>query len=237
MAANIDVNEEVAVSASQSTSAVPMDEFLKKNALMLGGGVLIVIVAIGLYWFMSSSQKEKEALASLALSRVKPYYERADYDKALQGDPSVKMRGEPIIGLREIVDNYGGTSAGKMAALMSGDILSAQKKYAEAETMYEAAQGSDSKILSAGAKAGIAACREAEKKYSEAAPMYEEAAQYMKDVGDEARYRYFAALNYEKAENKEKAKELYTLIAKENKDTEFKDLAIGAMARLGMIIE
>ncbi len=67
--------------------------------------------------------------------------------------------------------------------------------------------------------------------------MYEEAAQYMKDVGDEARFRYFAAINYEKAGDIDKAKAIYTLIAKENRDTEFKDLSVGAMARLGMIIE
>lgn len=237
MAANIDANEEVEVSAIDGTSERTVDETFKRNVLLVGGGVLIVVLAIGLYWFMSGKQKETEAEASLALSRVKVYYERAEYDKALQGDKSVMMRGEPIIGLQEIVENYGGTSAGKMAALMSGDILTAQKKYAEAERMYEAAQGSDSKILAAGAKAGVAACREAEKKYSEAAPLYEEAAQYMKDVGDEARFRYFAAINYEKAGNSEKAKELYTLIAKENRDTEFKDLSVGAMARLGMIIE
>ncbi|MBK7985594.1 MAG: tetratricopeptide repeat protein [Ignavibacteria bacterium] len=237
MAANIDANDEIEVGAIDGTSEVTVNETFKRNALLVGGGVLIIALAMGLYWYMTSLQKDKEASASLALSRVKVYYERADYDKALKGDPSVKMRGEPIIGLQEIVENYGGTSAAKMAALMSGDILTAQKKYAEAEQMYEAAQGSDSKIITAGAKAGIAACRESEKKYSEAAPLYEEAAQYMKDVGDEARFRYFAAINYEKAGDIDKAKAIYTLIAKENRDTEFKDLSVGAMARLGMIIE
>lgn len=237
MTTNAEANTDIVVESGKTESGASSDMFFKKNATMIIGGLAIVLIAAGLYWYISNTQKEKEANASLALSRVKIFYERAEFDKALKGDPTVKVRGESIIGLREIVENYGGTSAGKMAALMAGDILLSQKKYSEAINMYESAQGSDSKVLAVGSKAGVAACKESEKKYSEAAPLYEEAAQYMKEVGDEARYRYFAALNYEKSGNKEKAKELYTLIAKENRDTEFKDLAVGAMSRLGMIIE
>lgn len=237
MTTNADANNDIVEETEKGSSSIKSDEFFKKNINMVVGGIIIVLVAIGLYWYISNNQKEKEATASLALSRVKIFYERAEFDKALKGDPTIKIRGESIIGLREIVENYGSTSAGKMAALMSGDILLSQKKYSEALSMYEAAQGSDSKILAVGAKAGMAACKESEKKYAEAAPMYEEAAQQMKEIGDEAKYRYFAALSYEKSGNKDKAKELYTLITKENRDTEFKDLAIGAMSRLGMIIE
>lgn len=237
MTTNADANNDIVEEAEKGSSSINSDEFFKKNLSMIIGGIIVLLIAVGLYWYISNDRKEKEAMASLALSRVKIFYERAEYDKALKGDNTVKIRGESIIGLREIVDNYGSTSAGKMAALMSGDILLAQKKYSEAISMYEAAQGSDSKILAVGSKAGIAACKESEKKYSEAAPLYEEAAQYMKEIGDESKYRYFAALSYEKSGNKDKAKELYTLIVKENRDTEFKDLAVGAMSRLGMIIE
>jgi len=77
------------------------------------GFALIAVLAIGLgYYFYTGMQETNNEEAMTALSRISSYYETGQFQKALDGDPSRSIRGGKVIGLKAIVSEYGGTSAG-----------------------------------------------------------------------------------------------------------------------------
>jgi predicted negative regulator of RcsB-dependent stress response len=211
---------------------------LDKRIKMIGGALLaIVVVAVGVYLY-KEYQQEQNTLAMTAISRISQYYESGDVKKALDGDPARKIRSADIMGLKQIVSEYGSTDAGKLAALYAGTALAEEKKYQEASEYFEKAAGSADAVISAGARAGLASCKEFDKQYDEAAKLYEAAAGDKESALYE-RYTCFAALNYEKAAQsgnetlKEKAKEKYLEIVNKNSGSEFVNEARMGLARLG----
>jgi tetratricopeptide (TPR) repeat protein len=203
------------------------------------GFALIAVLAIGLgYYFYTGMQEASNDEAMTALSRISSYYETGQFQKALDGDPSRSIRGGKVIGLKAIVSEYGGTSAGSFAALYAGTSLMNLGKYSDAMPYFESAIGSDDEMVSAGGKAGLAACKEEMKNFEEAASLYEAAAG-PKDGPMYERYTLFAALNYEKAaangsgNAKEKAITLLKGLLAKNSGSEYTSEAKMGLARLG----
>jgi len=103
---------------------------------------------------------------------------------------------------------------------------------------FETASGSADETVSAGGKAGMAACKEEMNSYEEAASLYEAAAG-PKDGPMYERYTLFAALNYEKASAggsgsaKEKAITLLKGLVAKNSGSEYTTEAKMGLARLG----
>jgi tetratricopeptide (TPR) repeat protein len=180
--------------------------------------------------------KNEEAMT--ALSRISSYYDSGDTKKALEGDPTRNIRGGQVIGLKAIVEEYGGTDAGKIAGLQAGSVLLEEGKFPEAVEYFELAVKSADPYVSSGGKAGLAACKESEKQYEEAAALYLEAS------GDKnsslyEKYIFFAAINYEKMSlnggasgSKEKAIEIYKNIVLKNSGSEFINEAKMGLTRL-----
>jgi len=207
--------------------------------LKMLGYALVGILAIGFgYYFYSGMQETTNEEAMTALSRNSSYYESGQFQKALDGDPSRTIRGGKVIGLKAIVSEYGGTPAGAFAALYAGSSLVNIGKYSEALPYLETASASDDATVSAGGKAGMAACNEELKNYEEAASLYIEAAG-TKDSPLYERYTLFAALNYEKAsangsgEAKEKAITLLKGLTMKNSGSDYTNEAKMGLARLG----
>jgi predicted negative regulator of RcsB-dependent stress response len=207
--------------------------------LKMLGYALVGILAIGFgYYFYSGMQETTNEEAMTALSRISSYYESGQFQKALDGDPSRTIRGGKVIGLKAIVSEYGGTPAGAFAALYAGSSLVNIGKYSEALPYLETASASDDATVSAGGKAGMAACNEELKNYEEAASLYIEAAG-TKDSPLYERYTLFAALNYEKAsangsgEAKEKAITLLKGLTMKNSGSDYTNEAKMGLARLG----
>jgi tetratricopeptide (TPR) repeat protein len=203
------------------------------------GFALIAVLAIGAgYYFYTGMQETNNDEPMTALSRISSYYETGQFQKALDGDPARTIRGGKVMGLKTIVSEYGGTSAGSFAALYAGTSYLNLGNISEAMSYFEKAAGSDDETVRAGGKAGMAACKEEMKNYEEAASLYEAAAG-PKDGPMYERYALFAALNYEKASangsgtSKEKAITLLKGLIAKNSGSEYTMEAKMGLARLG----
>ena len=210
---------------------------IASNIKIITVAALALIVGAGAIMYYFSSSEENNMSASLQLSRVKSYYDAGEWEKALTGDAQKMVRGEAVIGLKEITEEYGRSEAGRAAALYAGMALINQKKYDEAAEYLDHAAGSSSAVVAIGAKAGLAQCKENGKDYTAAAALYEDAAGLGKNAGMEERYQYFAAINFEKAGQVDKATALYTDLVIKNSATEIAGEAKNSLARLGTIIE
>ncbi len=208
-----------------------------KNKLKVGLGLLgIVVVAIIAVVFYNKSKNEKEKEASAALARVRTMYESGEYAKALSGDATKIIRDTPLIGLQGIVEQYGSTENGKVAALYAGNSLISLKKHAEAAGYFEKAQGSASVEVAVGALIGLAICKEEQKDHLNAGDYYDKAAQQTLQTTMKDKYKLYAALNYEKAGNKEKAEKFFREILR-GESMEYIGESKSGLTRLGMIVE
>jgi len=175
--------------------------------------------------------------ASVLLTRVMEYYEAADYEKALNGDPNRTYVGEPVKGLKFIADEFGSTDQGKIAALYAANALFNTEKQKESNKYFEQAAGSSADIIKMGGIAGLASVEEFEGKYKEAAEKYIEASQ-LSDVDNiKTRYLFYAGLCFEKANDKKQAEQYFREVIKTSEFGEFSALAKSGLTRIGTIIE
>ncbi|MFN8361786.1 MAG: tetratricopeptide repeat protein [Candidatus Kapaibacterium sp.] len=208
-----------------------------KNKIRMAVGILgVLIIGVLAVVFYNKSKAEKEQEASAALARVRTLYEGGDYKQALSGDPAKLIRETPLMGLQEIVEQFGSTENGKVAALYAGNSLISLKKHAEALGYYEKALGSSSMEVSVGATIGIAVCKEEQKEYDNAGEYYGKAAQLTLQPTLKDKYKLYAALSFEKAGNKEKAEKLYREIL-HGESMEYIGESKSGLTRLGMIVE
>lgn len=227
----------VDIASATAPTARSTNQFIVGNIKLIAAGAAIIILGAAAVIYYLSTSKESAAQASLELSRAMGYYEAGDWAKALEGDPSKQVRGESVVGLKTIFDEYGRSEAGKTAAFYAGTALVQQQKYSEAQEYFEHAASSNSSVVELGAKAGLALCKEKSGDYSSAASLYYEAANLGKSAGMEGRYKFYSALNYEKSDMKEKAVSIYTELSMQNSASEFSGEAKNSLARLGTIIE
>ena len=197
---------------------------------------VVTAVIVGLWWYMSDSEA-KNAEASSHLSRIRAVYEAGNFSTALTADTVSPMGGERVLGLMEISEQYSGTEAGKVAALMAGNCLANLGRFEEAQTQFDRASSSSSQIIEVGALQGLASCKEASGDNAGAAALYEQAAQRALKTGLEGQCYYKAGLCYEQAGDKEKAGTLYTMVAKKYEVSDAAPSAKMGLARLGMAID
>ncbi len=209
---------------------------LQRNLKLILIGLGIIIVAIVAVVFYNKSKETKEQEASVALSRVMAFYDSGDLDKALSGDAKKLVRGTPVMGLQAIVDQYSGTDNAEVAAVYAGNAFLSKKKYAEAEEYFDKGLNSESVEVAVASNAGIAICKESRNENAAAAEQYERASSMSKQPSIQGKYKLYAAMNYEKANNKEKAEKLYREIIL-GEASEFVVEAKSGLTRLGMIIE
>lgn len=219
------------------TSGDSVQDWFSKNLKIVIGIIGVAVLGVAGYYLYSSMQEGSEKESALALSRIKPYIDRNEWQKALDGDQAKKVRGNDIVGLKSIVEEYGSTQSGKVAALYAGNALFTLKKYSEAEEYFEKASNSSSDVIELGGKAGLASCKEAQNKVSEAATEYEALIPIAEKIGSKDRYQFLAALCYEKSGNKEKAEKLYRNLLAEFEESEFSGEAKSGLIRLGTIVE
>lgn len=215
-----------------------INNFVQKNSKVIIIVAIAVIVAVGLIFLIMSNNAKNEVNASKALARIEQYYTKGEYENALNGNDTLPtVRGEKVIGLLQIVSEYGSTSAGERAALYAADAYFNLEKYDDAKIYYEKAVKSNIDVVRVGGLAGVAACEELSSRYKEAAESYMKAAKLIPEEGQRLRYMYFAGLCNEKAGNKDKALESYKDILNLNKYGEFNNLAKAGIVRLGGEIE
>lgn len=224
---------------ADSTEIVPegSGNFIEKNGKLIILLSIAIVIVIGVSIYMRYQSEKEAARASVLLTRVMSYYEAADYEKALNGDPSKTYLGEEVKGLKYIADEFGGTDQGKIAALYAANSLFNTNKQAESKKYFELAQKSPSDIIQQGAMAGLAATLELENKYNEAATLYQSASELSDEDNIKSRYIFYAGLCYEKSGDTKQAETLYRDILKLSETSEFSALAKAGLTRIGTIIE
>lgn len=227
---------EEAVGNSEVSSAGTSGRVIgSRNAT--GIAIVVLLVALIGVWLYRSSSFGDSPEASLALSRIMPYVEAGDMQKALNGDPSKKIRGEEVIGLAAIVEQYSSSNAGKTAALHAAIASLSLKKKDEALKFFEIAEGSSSLFVVASAQAGLATVKESDGDFAGAAELYEKAVASSEKSGNKDKFEYYAGLCYEKAGDKAKAQKMYESLLAEFEFSEFSGEAKAGLTRLGIVVE
>lgn len=226
-------DEEEYESSNESSAGGPFQQYGKTAGIVL---LLILIVGGGSFWWKYQST-ENAKKANIALVRILPLYEMNDYERSLNGDPSYMVAGQALMGLKDIAEKYSGTNVGKIAALYAGNCLVNTNKSKEAVPYFKKALNSDAKLILMGANAGLAVCNENEGNYAEAGDAYEKASELTEFDNFKVRYCLFAALCFEKSNNKEKAIKQFKNVLGIGPLTEYAGSAKSGLVRLGTIID
>lgn len=234
--------ETVQSTSSRATSSEPqidaLVERVRSQAKPVIAGVVVVVLAIAGYWWYSSNQAEQNAEAATQLSRVRGAFEMGEFNKALAGGDSLPTYGaDKVMGLLDISEQYNGTDAGALAALMAGNALANVGRIGEAAVQFERAQSSDAEVVKVGAMKGLALIQEDAGNFAEAAALYEKAAVQGAKTGLEDDCYYKAGLCFEKAKSNDKAAEMFRLVIKKFEMSESVGPAKLGLARLGMRID
>jgi tetratricopeptide (TPR) repeat protein len=215
-----------------------INEFVQKNWKMFIILSVAIIVLVGLILLFRANSQKNEQNASKALSRIETYFLNGEYENALYAPDSLPtVRGEKIIGLIKIVEEYGSTTAGERAALYAADAYYQISKFNEAKIYYEKSINSSIDDIKVGGYAGSAACSERDGKLQDASDNYLKAVALIKDDGLRLRYMYFAGLCNEKLGKKDEARKIYREVVDLNKFGEFNNMAKAGIVRLGDVIE
>ena len=211
----------------------------KKGKIILVVSVLVIIVTAVLFYYRSVSKEadaENREKASTALSRVMPLLHQEQYQRALEGDPNLRIRGQEIIGLIDIIKRYEGTDQALLAAFYAGKAYMDLNDNESAEKYFKMALDSESEVVKEGAYSGLGKMHELKGEYDLAAELYEKAAEIAESEIAKEKFYFYSANCYEKAGNKEKAGQLYKQILSIEKP-QFEGMAKSALLRLGMKID
>lgn len=233
---NTDLLDEMRGTTVATSSDTAVERFRQNWKILIAVAVFIGVAVAGYWWYSTNEELDNQS-ANAALARIRPTFDAGDFEKALTGAGLPAIDGEPIAGLQSIYEQYGSTDAGKVAALMAGTCHLNGGKATEAKAAFEVAQGSASQAVAVGALNGLGACAELEDNLPGAAQYYERAAEVGDKSGLEARSLLYAGLVYEKTGNKEKAGEIFTMVAKKYAMTDMSGPARAGLSRLGMRID
>lgn len=135
--------------------------------ILTGVAVGVILIIAGVFGF-SYIQGERDTQAQELLGAIILEYEREEYRVALDGS------GETL-GLLDIIDHYGGTSAGNTARFYAANALFELEEYDQALEQFESFNASND-FIGASATAGRAAIHEMRREYSVAADLFKRAA-------------------------------------------------------------
>lgn len=236
------VEDQVNEGVNKSTSSEDLEIIAKLKKY--GTYVLIASIAVVALVVYGNSQSETDSKeldeAGIAVERVMTYFEKGDFEKALEGDPSVVVGGKPLVGLKAVASKYAGSEPARLAAFYAGKIELGSGKLNEARTLFETAKESESELIELGANSMLAVVEESEGDYSSAAFYYEKAFALTTQKDIQTRMKLFSANCLEKAGSGAKAKKAYDKVIAMNYDnaySEYVGLARQGLIRLGMKID
>jgi len=175
-----------------------------KNKIFTYGTVIVVAVALA-YFYVNQKRTDNEN-AGVELSRTMILYDQGTYLQAIEG-----QQGSNIVGLKKIVEEYGGTENGESAKIFLANSYSFLGNYEEALKYYEDYSGSID-YFKAAAIAGRAGFYASKNDYEQAADLYLEAAGVTEVNAQNSEYLLNAGINLLKVGNKEEAKTLFETI-------------------------
>ena len=175
----------------------------KSKILTYVGALAIAVVAVILFMNYRTGQNEE---AGMHLSKVMDMYDQGDYLGAIEGKKDVKL-----LGLKEIVAEYGSTDNGEIAKIYLANSFANLGKPDEALKYYEDYSG-DIDIYTAASLAGQGSYYSSNNEFEKAADLYLKASKVSKTDVMNSDYMFQAAINYFEAGDKEQAKILLQTI-------------------------
>lgn len=181
-------------------------EFFEKyqSKIFIYAGVL-VIAAAAVYFYVNQKNEDNQK-AGLELSRVMSLYDGGSYLEAIEG-----KQGSNIIGLKEIVEKYGGTENGETAKIYMADSYTFLSNYDEAFKFYKDYSGSID-YFKAAALAGQAGYYAMKGDYEKAANLYLNASKQSAVNSQNPDYLLNAGIYFLKSGEKDEAKILFNKI-------------------------
>ena len=176
------------------------DFFQQNRNIVLGVVGAIVLLIAGFFGYRAYVSSQDET-AQVELFPSVYQLEADSLKKALNGDGKTP-------GLLAVADNYGSTSAGKLADFYAGVALLKQGKYDDAIDHLKNFSSSDL-LVQARAYALIGDAYMEKKSYDEAADYYQKAADYKSNKFFTPSYLMKLAVAYEQAKQNDKAIGIY----------------------------
>jgi len=183
----------------------------QKQVLIAVAAIAVLVVAYILY---GNKMEQENTEATTYLSRVLPLYKNNQFKLAIEGKPGTK-----VLGLKQIVEDYGSSDAGESAKIFLGNAYYMLGKYDDALQVYEDYSGSID-LFQAAAFAGAAGCYEAKNNPEKAAEYFKKAAFISRTNPQNPNFLLQAGLDYLDAGNKNKAKEMFEIIQRQYSKTD-----------------
>jgi TolA-binding protein len=180
---------------------VEAETWVERHAKLMIGVAVALILIVGGYFGFQYYKDGQDQEAQREMFQAVYYFEADSLDKALNGDAN-------NLGFLSIIDEYGVTDAANLAHFYTGTIYLKQGKYDLARTHLEAFTSKDL-LVQARAYSLVGDTYMEEQKYDDAAKYYNKAANYKPNKFFSPAYMMKEALAYEKANQKEKAVEIY----------------------------
>lgn len=205
------------------------ETFARENSKLLGGILVAVLVVVSLgmayKWYMG----EQDKTAQNELFPAVFYFEKGEYEKALNGDGV-------SIGLLATKEQFGGTDAANLSSFYAGVAFYQQEKYDEAIAQLEDYNGSDL-LTQAQAYAVIGDAYMQKGDFASAANYYDKAASDNPNEKLTSTYLFKLALAQEKAENYQAALEAYDKIINKYGDVQDKPKAERGKAKMEQLLK
>jgi tetratricopeptide (TPR) repeat protein len=183
-----------------------VENFFEKYKNKIFTYAAVVVVAAAAVYFYINQKSANNEKANLELSRVMTLFDQGAYLEAIEG-----KQGSNIVGLKSIVEEYGGTENGETAKIYLADCYAYLGNYDEAIKYYEDYSGSID-YLKATALGGQAGYYASKQNYEKAAKLYLEASKLSNLNSQNPDYLLNAGINYLKTGDKDEAKILFNKI-------------------------
>ena len=201
---NKDVLENPEVIAEKVTG---IEQWIEHNPKIVFGILGALILVVGGYFGYRYYVGSQDDIAQREMFQAVRYFESDSLNLALEGDGN-------NLGFKQIVEDYPMTPAGNLANFYAGAICLKQGRFPLA-IVYLKDFKSDDQLVQARAYSLIGDAYMEQKNYEEAATYYDKAASYKPNKFFTPTYLMKAGLAYEKANQKEKAKQAYQRVIDE----------------------
>jgi tetratricopeptide (TPR) repeat protein len=182
-----------------------VDFFEKYQSKIFIYAGVVVVVAAAIYFYLNQKNMNDEK-AGLELSRIMTLYDKGSYLEAIEG-----IQGTNIIGLKNLVTEYGGTENGETAKIYLANCYSFLSNYEEAFKYYEDYNGSID-YFKAASLAGQASYYAIKGDYDKASNLYIDASKQSQVNSQNPDYLLNAGIYLMKIGEKDEAKILFNKI-------------------------
>ena len=180
------------------TTAFKLQDWIQKHSnqvLMVAGGVVLVAIVV---FFIFSSKSSRNKKAAVLLGKATLEFQSGN-------------AGQAITDLHTVMDKYSGTQNASQATFYLANAYFYAKDYAKSQAIFQSfiEKYKEDPLLSASALAGIAECHLQNREFQAAGDNFIKAISFKPDNFMAPQYLFSAGQAYLKANQKEKAKEVF----------------------------